>query len=250
MKITFLGTGTSYGIPHIACSCAVCTSLDFRNKRLRTSVHIEADGQSIVIDTGPDFRQQANTHNIQQLDAVLFTHEHKDHTAGLHELRAWPQHPIPIYARSEVMERLQREHAALFESPSEPSPVVLPHLIDEQPFQVDSLLFIPIEVLHYQTSVLGFRLGDFTYITDAKEISEASKQKMKGTRILVLNALQHEQNVAHLTLSEAIGLAKELQPEMTYLVHISHSLGLHEEVSRTLPEGVELACDGLRVDLY
>ena len=205
MKITFLGTGTSYGVPHIACPCAVCTSLDFRDKRLRTSVHIESEGQSVVIDTGPDFRQQAITHNIQRLDAVLFTHEHKDHTAGLHELRAWPYHPTPIYARSDVMERLQREHATLFTSPNESSPVVLPHLIDEQPFQAGPLQVTPIEVLHYQTSVLGFRLGDFTYITDAKEISEASKQKMKGTRILVLNALQHEQNVAHLTLSEAVG---------------------------------------------
>ena len=250
MKITFLGTGTSYGVPHIACPCAVCSSLDFRDKRLRTSVHLETGGQSIVIDTGPDFRQQALTHNIQQLDAVLFTHEHKDHTAGLHELRAWSQHPIPIYARPEVIERLEREHATLFASPNAQNPVVLPHFIDEQPFQVGPLRVTPIEVLHYQTSVLGFRLGDFTYVTDAKVISEASKQKMKGTRTLVLNALQHEQNVAHLTLSEAIGLAEELQPEVTYLVHISHALGLHEEISRTLPEGVQLAYDGLRIASY
>ena len=252
MKVTFLGTGTSQGVPVIGCQCEVCRSLDFRNKRLRTSIHLEVSGQSLIIDSGPDFRQQVLTHRITRLDGLIFTHQHKDHVAGMDEVRSFnflQKKAMPIYAREEVVAQLKQEFAYVFAKDKYPGvPQVEVHYIRNEPFEVQGVAFIPIEVLHYKLPVLGFRIHDFTYITDAKYIDELQKDKIRGTRVLVLNALQRDPHISHLTLEEALSLVEELRPEQTYLTHISHRLGLHQEVSKTLPAGVALAYDGLQIE--
>lgn len=253
MKVTFLGTGTSQGVPVIGCQCAVCRSLDFRDKRLRTSVHLDVAGQSIIIDSGPDFRQQVLTHRIDRLDALVFTHQHKDHVAGMDDVRSYnfrQQKAMPIYAREEVVRQLEQEFAYVFAKEKYPGvPQVDVHYIHDEPFEVQGVPFVPVEVLHYKLPVFGYRVHDFTYITDAKYITDEQKDKIRGTRVLVLNALQHQEHISHLTLEEALDWVEELQPERTYLTHISHRLGLHREVAPTLPEGVRLAYDGLQIEV-
>lgn len=250
MKITFLGTGTSHGVPFIGCRCAVCTSLDARDKRLRTSVHLEIGGKSIVIDTGPDFRQQMLRHRIDRVDALVFTHEHRDHTAGLDDIRSLAmrrQAPIPLYASATVLERLRGNFADLMTPPGDHPTLVVPQLMTHEPFHVCGIPFVPIEVLHHKLPVFGFRIYDFTYITDANYISGQEKDKIRGTRTLVVNALQHEPNASHFTVAEAEALIREIRPDKAYLIHISHTLGLHREVEQTLPANVSLAYDGLSV---
>lgn len=253
MIINFLGTGTSQGVPIIGCGCPVCTSLDFRNQRFRSSVHIEVDGLSIVVDTGPDFRMQMLRARIQKLDAVLFTHEHKDHTAGLDDIRPFnflQKKDIPIFGRSQVLEQIRREFAYIFSGKKYPGvPLVETVEIDDRPFQIAGITIIPIPVMHYKLPVLGFRIGDFTYITDANFISEESIDLVRGTEILVLNALQKEDHISHFTLEEAVSMASRIGAKQTYFTHISHRLGLHAQIDEELPEGIALAYDGLTVTL-
>jgi len=251
--VTFLGTGTSQGVPVIGCSCPVCQSLDPHDKRLRTSIMLETQGKTFVIDTGPDFRQQMLRHHVQQLDAVLFSHEHKDHTAGLDDIRAFnfkQQKDMPVYAHPRVQESLKREFAYIFAAVKYPGiPQVELHDLHNAPITIEGVDFIPIEVMHYKLPVLGFRIGDFTYITDAKTIAPEEKEKIKGSKVLVLNALQHTKHLSHLTLDEALELAEEMGAETTYFTHISHRLGLHRDVEMELPDNVELAYDGLVLEI-
>lgn len=253
LKVTFLGTGTSQGVPLIACECEVCTSADLRDKRLRTSVMIEVDGKVFVFDTGPDFRQQMLREKVKTLDGVIFTHEHKDHVAGLDDVRAFNyilKRNIDIYVTDNVEVALKREFHYIFNGNAYPGiPRINVHKIDKNPFEIKGVPFIPIEVMHFKLPVMGFRVGDFTYITDASEIADTEKEKIKGSKVLVLNALRKEKHVSHFTLDEAVELMKELAPEKGYLIHISHQLGTHEEVSKGLPDFIELAYDGLQVEL-
>jgi len=253
MKITFLGTGTSQGVPVIACDCAVCRSTDFHNKRLRTSVWIQVHGKSFVIDSGPDFRQQMLRANVRQLDAIIYTHQHKDHTAGLDDSRAFnhrQQSDIPLYGRQEVLNQIQVEFAYAFSEKRYPGvPHFELHPIENQPFDIEGVKVIPIEVMHHKLAVYGYRLGDFTYITDTNYISEVEQEKILGSRILVLDTLQKEPHLSHFTLSQALELIDKLNVPKAYLTHISHKLGLHEEVEKELPPNVHLAYDGLVLSL-
>jgi phosphoribosyl 1,2-cyclic phosphate phosphodiesterase len=253
LKLTFLGTGTSQGVPVIACDCEVCQSVDFHDKRLRSSVHIEVDGLSLVIDTGPDFRQQMLRERIKRLDAVIFTHEHKDHTAGLDDIRSFnflQQMDMPVYASTEVITQLKREFSYIFADHKYPGvPLVDVKLLDGKPFTIDQTTITPINVMHFKLPVFGFRIGDFTYITDANYISEEEKEKIKGSKVLVLNALQKTPHISHFTLDEAISLAQELKADQTYFTHISHKLGTHRDVSAQLPENIYLAYDGQQLTL-
>lgn len=253
MVVRFLGTGTSQGVPVIACGCEVCHSPDSKDKRLRTSVLIESAGATVVIDAGPDFRQQLLREDIKVLDAVVLTHEHKDHIAGLDEVRAFNyfnKMRMPVYSTPRVQDALRREFAYVFSEEKYPGiPEIDLYDVGSQPFTIRDLEFIPIDVLHYKLPVKAFRVGDFTYITDANFISEKEKEKVRGSKVMVINALRREQHISHYTLAQAIELAQELQPEKVYLTHISHQLGLHEEVSKELPGFIELAYDGLRIEL-
>lgn len=253
MKVTFLGTGTSQGVPVIACECAVCQSLDYRDKRLRSSVHIQTNTQSLIIDSGPDFRQQVLRAHIKSLDALLFTHAHKDHTAGMDDIRAYNflhQKDIPIYAEEKVIEQLKQEFAYIFSEHKYPGiPRVATKSISNHAFQIAEDTITPIQVYHYKLPVFGFRVNDFTYITDANLIPEEEKEKIKGSRVLVLNALQIEPHISHFTLEQAIALAQELGAEQTYFTHISHKLGMHKKVEINLPQGIALAYDGLQLEL-
>lgn len=249
IKVTLLGTGTSQGIPIIGCKCAVCSSLDYRDKRLRTSIHIEVAGQSFVVDAGPDFRQQALRERINRLDAVLVTHEHKDHIAGMDDLRGFnylQKKDMPVYATARAWGRIKEEFAYAFQpSPYPGVPKYEEHVIDLTPFTVNGVAIIPIEVMHNLMPVLGFRIQDFTYITDAKTIKPAELDKIRGTKVLIINALQYKEHFSHLTVDEALGLIAEIGPEQAYLTHISHLMGQHQAVEKKLPAGVNLAFDGL-----
>ncbi|MFY0626634.1 MAG: MBL fold metallo-hydrolase [Reichenbachiella sp.] len=253
MRITFLGTGTSQGIPVIGCRCEVCKSVDYRNQRLRSSILIEGNATSIVVDTGPDFRQQMLAHHVSKLDAVLFTHEHKDHVAGLDDIRSFnflQKKDMPIYAVERVIDRLKEEFSYIFAENKYPGvPKVEVNTISEQSFQIGDLEILPIEVMHYKLPVIGFRIDDFAYITDAKTIEKKEKEKLKNLDVLVLNALQIKEHISHLTLEEALEWIEELKPKKAYLTHISHYLGLHKEVETILPENVHLSFDGLKLSI-
>lgn len=253
IKIIFLGTGTSQGIPVIGCSCAVCHSMDFRDKRLRTSIYVETAGQHFVIDTGPDFRQQALRENITKLDAVLFTHSHKDHTAGLDDVRAYnyfQQKPMPIYGTPDVHEQLKREFYYAFAEKKYPGiPQIDLLKLDGTDFEVNDTKIITLPVMHMHMPVLGFRFGDFSYITDANHIPESTYQKLKGTETLVLNALQKDDHLSHFNLKQAIEAAHRVGAKKTYFIHMSHRMGLHKSVAQELPQGIELAYDGLTLNL-
>ncbi|GHE60562.1 MBL fold metallo-hydrolase [Roseivirga thermotolerans] len=253
MKVTVLGSGTSQGVPVIGCQCPVCQSLDFRDKRLRSSVHIEVAGKSIVIDSGPDFRQQMLRERISQLDALLFTHEHKDHTAGMDDIRSFnflQEKDMPVYAAPRVIEQLKREFAYVFSEKKYPGvPMVEVNELDGEPFEVEGIQVIPIEVLHYKLPVYGFRIGDFTYITDAKTISEESLEKARGSKILMINALQQTEHLSHLTLNEAIDMAQKIGADATYFTHLSHKMGSHKTIEAQLPNNIYIAYDGLQLSL-
>lgn len=253
MKVTFLGTGTSQGVPVIACRCEVCLSLDYRDKRLRTSVLIEQHNTSIVIDTGPDFRQQMLRERVCKLDAVVFTHSHKDHTAGLDDVRAFnhlQERDMPVYGDKNVLAALQKEFSYVFSEHKYPGiPSLELHEIKNAPFVIGDATLIPIKVMHYKLPVYGYRIGDFTYITDANYISDEEKAKIKGSKVIVLNALHKEAHISHFNLEQAIALLTELQPEKAYLIHLGHRMGLHNQVSKELPEFIEIAYDGLQLTL-
>ncbi len=253
MKITFLGTGTSQGVPVIGCECEVCSSLDFRDKRLRVSVHLQIEGKSLIIDSGPDFRQQVLRERIKTLDALLFTHEHKDHTAGMDDIRAYnfrQNKAIPVFARNSVIDALKREYAYIFSDFSYPGiPRVEMHCIENKPFLCEGIEVIPVEVLHHRLPVFGFRIGDFSYITDANYIAETEMKKLEGSKVIVCNALRREAHLSHFTLTQAVDLMTHLKPKQAFLTHISHQMGLHAQVERTIPSFVRLAYDGLRIEL-
>ena len=253
MRITFLGTGTSQGVPVIACKCPVCLSNDKKDIRLRSSVLIEIDGNTFVIDTGPDFRYQMLRANVNVLDAVLITHGHKDHIGGLDDVRAFNyilKKPIDVYASKFDQDSIKREFYYAFAKFKYPGvPVINLHTINNKPFIIKNTKIIPIETLHYHVNVYGFRIGDFTYLTDANFISEKEKQKIKGSKILVVNALRRKKHISHFTLDEAIALINEIKPEKGYLTHISHLMGLHEDVEKELPENIKIAYDGLELTL-
>ncbi|MEP2667530.1 MAG: MBL fold metallo-hydrolase [Cyclobacteriaceae bacterium] len=251
MKVTFLGTGTSQGVPVIGCDCEICQSLDYRDKRLRSSIHIEVDNQSIVVDTGPDFRQQMLRERTEKLDFVLFTHSHKDHTAGLDDVRAFnfkQNMDMPLYGNAQVLKQLKTEYYYAFLEKKYPgTPQLQLNTITEDPFEVNGLKIIPLPVTHLHMPVLGFRIKDFSYITDANFIPDSTFERLEGTKVLVLNALQKESHISHFNLEEAIAIAKQVGAEKTYFTHLSHKMGLHAEVSKYLPSSIELGYDGLVV---
>lgn len=253
MNVTFLGTGTSQGVPVIGCSCEVCQSVDYRDKRLRSSVHIQSEKLSLVIDTGPDFRQQMLRENIQRVNAVLFTHAHRDHTAGLDDVRAYnfkQNINMPVYGMKETLSQIQSDFAYIFGPDNYPG---LPRLtlfpITSTPFSINGIEIIPLPVLHLKLPVLGFRIGSFAYITDANFIPEETLEKLHGVKHLVLNALQREPHISHFNLDEAIGTVQKISPQNAWLTHISHKLGTQRKVEKELPEGILLAHDGLRVSI-
>lgn len=251
MEITFLGTGTSQGVPVIACECEVCKSHDLRDKRLRSSIAIENNGLRIIIDCGPDFRQQMLRANIRSMDAILITHGHKDHLGGLDDVRAFNyinQRPAEVYATREVQRNIKREFPYAFEKNPYPGvPEIVLHTLTNKPFTINQQKITPVKALHFDNNkyVFGFRIDDFTYITDAVNISEKEKNKVRGSKIIVLNALRKQKHYSHFNLEEALTLMHELKPESGYLTHISHQMGTHASVSAELPDFVKLACDGL-----
>jgi phosphoribosyl 1,2-cyclic phosphate phosphodiesterase len=253
LKITLLGTGTSQGVPVIGCTCEVCRSVDYRDNRLRVSVHLQVNGKSFIIDSGPDFRQQVLRERIRSLDALIFTHEHKDHTAGLDDIRAYnfSQHKdMPLYGEERVLEQLKREFAYIFSGVQYPGiPRVQLNPVTEEPFEIEGVAFIPIRVKHYKLPVLGFRVGDFSYITDANAISDEELDKVRGSKVVVLGALRKEPHISHFSLQEAVDVLTEIRPEKAYITHISHLMGLHREVEQELPDFIRLGYDGLQFEV-
>ena len=253
MRITFLGTGTSGGIPIIGCPCEVCHSSDARNNRLRSSILLQHNNKNIVVDAGPDFRYQMLRAQVPTLDALLITHGHRDHIGGLDDIRPFnflQKKIIDLYCDSAAEAMIREQYSYAFNNKEyEFAPKINFHRIASKAFVVHGLEVLPIEVLHYKLPVKGFRMGDFTYITDAKTISETEKEKVRGTKILVVNALRHTEHNAHFTLDEALAFVAEIKPDIAYLTHISHQLGLHEAVEKTLPANVRLGYDGLVVEV-
>jgi phosphoribosyl 1,2-cyclic phosphate phosphodiesterase len=251
MKIIFLGTGTSQGVPVIACDCEVCRSSDPRDRRLRSSILVEVDGLRLVVDCGPDFRQQMLRENVRSIDAILVTHGHKDHLGGLDDVRAFNyvnKRPADVYASTDVQRIIKREFSYAFKRNPYPGvPEFVLHRLTNKPFSIQQQKIIPIKALHYKADqfVFGFRINDFTYITDAVNISEKEKSKIRGSRVIVLNALRKQKHYSHFNLEEALVLLNEFKPEQGYLTHISHQMGKYESVSRELPSFVQLARDGL-----
>ena len=253
MKLTFLGTGTSQGVPVIACECEVCLSSDLRDKRLRTSALISYKNTNIVIDTGPDFRTQMLRENVKHLEAVIFTHPHKDHTAGLDDIRPFvfkQQKPMDVYADENTQNQLRREFSYIFDGTNYPGiPKLTLHTIEPyKKFQINEIEILPLIGYHYKLPVLGFKIGNSVYFTDVNKFPEETLKHLYNLDVLVINALRWEPHISHFTLPEAIELARKLKAKRTYFTHISHLLGKHEEVSKQLPENMFLAYDGLKID--
>ncbi len=253
MEITFLGTGTSQGIPIIGSTHPVCLSEDPKDKRLRVSVLISWDSYTYVIDCGPDFRQQMLTNNVSHIDGILFTHEHADHTMGLDDIRPFffRQGDIPIYAHQRVMSSLKKRFDYIFTSENKypGAPSVIENELVNEPFHLNSLQVVPINLMHNRLQVFGFRFKDFAYLTDVKTVEQEEREKLKGVKVLVVNALRIEPHPSHFNLEEAIAFINDIQPEKAYLTHISHLLGFHEEVQQQLPENIFLAYDNLKITI-
>ena len=253
MKIIFLGSGTSQGVPIIACSCNVCNSLNPKDKRLRSSVLIQLGDKNIVVDTGPDFRQQMLNCKIKHLDAILFTHAHRDHLAGLDDIRGFNyimKQAIDVYCEDIMEAAIKKEFFYAFTEPKYPGvPEMNLHTITSQPFSLFNTQIEPIRVFHYKLPVLGFKINNFVYITDANRIEEQEIEKIKGCDVLVLNALRREHHISHFTLQEAIDMSKRIGAKQTYFTHISHQLGFHDEVENELPNNIHLAYDGQEIEL-
>ena len=253
MRITFLGTGTSQGVPVIACECNVCNSDDVKDKRLRSSVLIEHNNMVLVIDAGPDFRQQMLRYNIKLLDAIILTHEHKDHTGGLDDVRAYnylQKKPMPIFCEKRVFMALKKEYYYVFEEKKYPGlPEFDIKIINEKNFYIKDNLILPIRLYHNFLPVLGFRIENFAYITDANYISKEELKKLQNLDVLVINALRKEKHISHFSLNEALEVIEKVKPKKSYLTHISHLMGKHKDVSKELPDNVSLAYDGLKIIL-
>lgn len=254
MKLTFLGTGTSQGVPVIACHCAVCTSDDVHNCRLRTSALLATDqGKNILFDIGPDFRQQMLTHHVEHLDAILITHAHRDHVAGLDDIRSfnYVQHSnMDIYLNSVARIAIERDYHYIFEPHEFPGlPEATLHTVGDSPFLAANVEVIPIKAMHKDLPILGYRIGNLAYITDANHIEEAELDKLNGIEAMVINALRTAHHYSHYSLPEALEVIKKVAPRQAYLTHISHEMGLHAEVSATLPQNVHLAYDNLTIEL-
>ncbi len=255
MRVTFLGTGTSQGVPVIGCRCAVCRSVDYRDQRLRVAVHLSIGDHSLLIDAGPDFRQQMLRADIRHLDTILITHEHKDHTAGLDDIRAYnfsQNSAMPLWAEERVLAQIRQEFAYIFAAHKYPgTPSIDQHVIqpDETFFPLPDVPVIPVRVLHHKLPVLGFRIGSFAYVTDANFIAPEELDKLRGCDTIVLNALRHDTHLSHFSLREAVAVLEDLAPRRAYLTHISHLLGLHREVEPTLPPFIRLAYDGLVLEI-
>lgn len=252
LRITFLGTGTSSGVPMIGCDCEVCTSADKKDNRLRSSILVQSATTTLVVDTGPDFRYQMLRQKVKHLDAVIFTHPHKDHLAGLDDVRAYnffTKKHINVYADSLTEEAVRRDFYYAFTDTKYPGiPELNLNTISTEPFLVGDIPVIPISVWHMKMPVLGFRFGKFTYITDANRIEETEREKIRGSEVLVLNALRKQKHISHFTLEEAIEVVQELKIPIGYFTHMSHQIGLHAAIEAELPENIHLAYDGLVLD--
>lgn len=247
MKVTFLGTGTSTGIPQIGCKCEVCNSTDERDKRLRASVLIQDANTNIIIDCGPDFRQQLLRHPISHLDGVFITHEHYDHIAGLDDIR--PLGKCVIYAENRVLSSIHRNLPYVFSDNPYPGvpKLALSEIEPNSEVMIDNLIIRPIRLMHARLPILGFRIGKFAYLTDVKTISKEAIEQLQGLDVLVLNALRHQEHIAHITLNEAIELSREINPQTTYFTHFSHDLGFHQTIQNGLPKNMYLAFDNLEI---
>lgn len=253
MKLTFLGTGTSQGVPVIACRCHVCRSVDERDRRLRTSALLTTDdGKHILFDIGPDFRQQMLRQKVESLDAIMVTHAHRDHVAGLDDVRSfnYVQHKnMDVYLNAIAKHALMRDYGYIFEHHEYPGlPEADLHEVDA-PFVAAGVTVIPVKAMHKDLPILAFRVGEMAYITDANYIAPEELEKLKGVKVMVINALRRQKHFSHFSLPEALEVIDKVQPEQAYLTHISHEMGLHAEVEKTLPQGVFLAYDNLEVEI-
>jgi len=253
LQITFLGTGTSQGIPVIGSKHPVCLSENPKDKRLRVSVLVEWEGTNILIDCGPDFRSQMLSNKVEKLDAILFTHEHNDHTAGLDDIRPFffRQGDIPIFAHKRVVESLRKRFEYIMSKDNKypGAPSVAVNIIENKPFLFKNLSIIPVNAMHNRLQVFGFRLDDFAYLTDVKTIEPEETEKLKGVKVLVINALRQEPHHSHFNLEDALAFIAELNPVRAYITHISHLLGFHDEIQAILPKNVFLAYDNLKITI-
>lgn len=254
MRLTFLGTGTSTGVPQIGCDCEVCTSADVRDKRLRCSALVETGEKNLLIDCGPDFREQILREGSRHLDAVLLTHSHYDHVGGIDDLRPYcyaTEHGFPIYCQSDVARNLHERIPYCFAKHPYPGvPTFSVHEVETgSPFDACGVDVMPVRVMHGRLPILGFRIGELGYITDCLKLPEESMELLRGVRVLVINSLRREPHLSHLSLEESLEVIAELKPERAYLTHLSHQMGRHAEVSAELPAGVEIAFDGLTVEI-
>lgn len=253
MKITFLGTGTSQGIPVIGSCHPVCLSSNPKDKRLRVSILVEWDSFVYVVDCGPDFRQQMLNVGCNRIDGIIFTHEHADHTAGLDDIRPFyfKQGDIPFYAHKRVIKAFKKRFDYIFETTDKyaGAPGVTCYEIENKPFQLGNLTIMPINGLHYKLQVFGFRFKDFAYLTDMKSIADEEIEKLKGVKVMVVNCLRKEPHISHFNLEEALQLIDKVQPEKAYLTHISHLFGFHDDIQQQLPENVYVAYDNLQLTL-